>query len=134
MTIETELPAVKVIDPIYWMANDGTRDLIGHMGKINPTWDGQTWRDRFTIPLYAEPREPVAVKVKALEWRGDFAHTDIGMFYMISPYNGGAILEKCRGSSTMKSVWPSEDEAKAAAQADYESRIRSALIPEKKEG
>lgn len=70
-----------------------------------------------------------AVKVRELEWQSDFSHTPFGLFYMISDYNGGAILEKIEGSSTTKSAWPSRQVAKDAAQGDYERRIRSALVP-----
>lgn len=79
----------------------------------------------------AQAGQPVAVK--ALEWNGHFGHTPLGMLYVVSDYNGGAILEKIEGSATTKSAWPSREEAKSAAQADYEQRILSALSPAKRE-
>jgi len=70
------------------------------------------------------------VVVKPLEWDGDFAHTPFGLFYHVNHATGVpglVVLEKNEGSSVLKSAWNTVDEAKAAAQADYEARIRSAL-------
>jgi hypothetical protein len=57
----SEAPPVSIRigpDPVYWMANDGTRDMIEHAGKINPAHVGQAWNDRYSIPLYAAPATP----------------------------------------------------------------------------
>lgn len=83
--------------------------------------------------LAASPQPPVASpvawEVKPLEWIGDFAHTGFGLHYYLAFDGSFVILEKREGSSTTKSAWPNRDEARAAAQADYETRIRSVLIP-----
>ena len=66
--------------------------------------------------------------VRALEWNtGGFAHTDTGIMYRVSRQPVYWRLEKINLSSQDNSAHPSEDEAKAAAQADFESRVRSAL-------
>lgn len=68
--------------------------------------------------------------IKALEWneRG-FAHTDTGIAYRVEKEPGYWRLTKLEGASTLYSGYPTEREAKAAAQADYEARVRSALHP-----
>lgn len=80
--------------------------------------------------LYTAPQAP-AVRVKGLEWneRG-FAHTGTGIVYRVTRQPGYWRLEKIEGASTLNSAHPNEDAAKAAAFADYEQRIRSALEAE----
>lgn len=68
-----------------------------------------------------------APKVKPLVWWDHFAHTDMSLFYYLVPDGDGIVLEKILGSATLKSFHGTEHEAKAAAQADYEQRILSAL-------
>jgi hypothetical protein len=132
-------------EPVYWMANDGTRDLIGHEGKINPTWEGQTWRDRYTIPLFAAPVSAGGekVKVKQLKWRVPSAYgpkdpdpEDIAL--CADGIAGIYGISRKQSVGMERLLWWTEDpftwtgyasvnEAKAAAQRDYETRILSAL-------
>lgn len=70
--------------------------------------------------------EPVAVK--PLEWRGSWgthsADTELGAYEIKPRYDGAADWF----APDQRKHWaPSATEAKAAAQADYEARIRSAL-------
>lgn len=68
--------------------------------------------------------------VKPLEWDGDFAHTDLGLYYYVNHATGQpgwVILERHQGSSTTNQGWPTIEAARAAAQADYTQRINSAL-------
>lgn len=62
-----------------------------------------------------------------LEWRGDFAHTRFGMFYFLVGADGGCILERHEGSSVTKSFHRSHEDAKSAAQIDFERRVQSAI-------
>lgn len=80
----------------------------------------------FLAALAAQTQQ--GVEVKKLEWRDGFAHTAFGLYYYIDPTEDGFILEKHEGASTSKSLYPYGKEAKAAAQSDYETRIRSALV------
>lgn len=65
---------------------------------------------------------------KPLVWAGAFAHTPFGLFYRVGHlFSEGAVLEKIEGASTLKSAWPSLDEAKAEAQRDYNARLLSAV-------
>ena len=71
-------------------------------------------------------------RVKALDWRphgmpGTTARTPFGDYHIGEDlFLGGMWLERRK--------YPSEEAAKAAAQADYESRIRSAIEPSPVEG
>jgi hypothetical protein len=76
----------------------------------------------------SEPAAPAGAEVvKALEWRerGDgteFAVTDFGLLYVASDLGWGT-----RNYPDKNPVTGGISAAKAAAQADYEARIRSAL-------
>lgn len=73
----------------------------------------------------------VAVKVKPLEWRQGYRDENVDIFqaltlgglYQVRTLNGVVWLDNL-GAQV---VYPSVEEAKAAAQADYEARILSAL-------
>jgi hypothetical protein len=74
-----------------------------------------------------------AVKVKALEWNAEppyhVARGNGGGHYSIERVDSRVVYFELRGNS----IWPikkfaSMTEAKAAAQADYERRILSALV------
>lgn len=86
-----------------------------------------------------EPSKPVAeaVKVKPLEWDApdswswNLAKTVLGT-YVVRPClatNFAGQFLMCRPGDEDSVLFPSEDAAKAAAQADYEQRILSALEP-----
>jgi len=77
------------------------------------------------------------VKVKALEW-GSTSYgtpevfTDVGVYRIVSAWNGGWSLTWNNSSildSDGRSNFPTQEAAKAAAQADYEARVRSAIDP-----
>ena len=70
--------------------------------------------------------------IKALDWKqavrgGSYLARGVGILYAIDYDDDFAILAKHEGSSVMKSAHSQVDDAKAAAQADYDARIRSAL-------
>lgn len=80
----------------------------------------------------AEP----SVAVKDLEWNlndsWNVSKTVIGT-YVVRPclatkFAGQWLLRRAQNEDSEKTLYASEEEAKAAAQADYEARIRSALI------
>lgn len=83
-----------------------------------------------------------AIVVKPLEWNKNFesktlswSETIIGIYSVWSPYGaeGEWYWELTRKTYSYPAV-NSEDEAKAAAQADHEARIRSALTNPKGDG
>jgi hypothetical protein len=76
------------------------------------------------------------VKIKPLEWPNDsdwnIATSELGR-YVVRPclatnFSGQWLLRRAGAENSDKTLYPSEDAAKAAAQADYEQRIRSALV------
>lgn len=70
------------------------------------------------------------VGVKPLEWDGDFAHTGFGMFYRIDRQETRTILYRIEVSGRIGILANEPDDVMhAAAQADYERRIRSTLTP-----
>lgn len=83
-----------------------------------------------TIPLYAAPPAP-SVAVKALEWKQNSEDWEIWSApTILGPYDAMKILDKWEVTrNTVGKIGALEtiEEAKAAAQADYEARIRSAL-------
>lgn len=96
-------------------------------------WDCDT---RGLIPLYtAPPAQPVAVSFPPLEWTEERKYTmtlqvgrSLGYWYEVSAkcYSPGWIAT--RGGLAVIYDGDSEDDAKAACQADYEQRIHSALV------
>jgi hypothetical protein len=72
------------------------------------------------------------VVVKALEWRGEYAcfnaSTVVGV-YVITEYKGMKQPFKLECPSILSVHFDTLEAAKAAAQADYQRRIRSALTP-----
>lgn len=81
-------------------------------------------------PAPAVPVEPV-VKVKPLEWRDGYRDHRCTIvqagslpFYQIRKLDGLIWLDV----DNHQTIYPTVEEAKAAAQADYETRIRSALV------
>lgn len=93
-------------------------------------------RDRLSRDIHASPApDAVEPSVKALEWNApdswNIAQTIVGA-YVVRPclatnYNGQFVMRR-PGEETSER-YPTEDAAKAAAQADYDARIRSALAP-----
>lgn len=85
-------------------------------------------------PVFSEPPAP-GVVVKALEWNlndsWNVSKTVVGT-YVVRPclatkFAGQWLLRRAQHEDSDKTLYASEDEAKAIAQADYEARIRSAL-------
>jgi hypothetical protein len=86
--------------------------------------------------LTALQEQPAPVGVKPLEWSIDrkrhFAYAPFGGRYTIVEYAGMSepfMLERHGFCSAVTKFYPSLVEAKAAAQADYDRRIISALQP-----
>ncbi|WP_089177179.1 hypothetical protein [Bosea sp. AS-1] len=118
-----------------------TRDAIDAANVLanKQRWDPVDWVRQ--TPLYAHPA-PAAVEsaqgVKALEWdeyetegevdRWD-AETALGTFYEISTqFDGYHVAHDC---THLAARFDTLDQAKAAAQADYEARIRACLATDK---
>lgn len=136
-----------------WAARDAVSALLSRIEELEAEAETArgfeiTWKNHRDELLEknaaAEAKLAEAVKVKPLEWKGmvPTAETIVGE-YSISRIGGNWSVGLLRhGNSYDVQIASGEAplfeialiEAKAAAQADYESRIRSALIPEKKEG
>lgn len=78
------------------------------------------------------PPPTLNVQVKSLEWRGLEAHSSVGLYRVQrlgdkwEPLHLGAyMLPKIHG---VVAALDTLEEAQAVAQADYESRIRSAVV------
>lgn len=89
------------------------------------------------IELFASTPAPLPVAVKGLEWEhlgGDFHRAKAPLFgnIRIENYGGSEFIVTYSIPGYSDTFTPgkfaSADEAKAAAQADYETRIRSALL------
>lgn len=118
------------------MRNLSTKGFEAAKAVFNKTYVEKDGPLKAALSAYVEavggePAQTSAVRVKGLEWneRG-FAHTGTGIVYRVICRPGFWRLEKIEGSSTLNSAHPNEEHAKAAAQADYERRIRSALEAE----
>ncbi len=117
-------------EPVAWLwLNDGLEQLT--FGNRKPV-DNAT-------PLYAAPA-PQPVAVKALEWKEttDDTGRHASAITRIGSYDAFELRFRVRGELRIKYGWSghwlngdrdaeSFEAAKAAAQADYEARIRSAL-------
>lgn len=81
-------------------------------------------------PPAASPASPSGVRVKPLEWIGlsdsCIAHTPFGVYKVAQA--GETVNMFIARSELPKSFHATLDEAKAAAQSDFETRIRSALV------
>ncbi|WLS01693.1 hypothetical protein [Shinella oryzae] len=93
-----------------------------------------TFKHHLTAAL--SDKQAGEVKIKPLEWPNDsdwnIATSELGR-YVVRPclatnFSGQWLLRRAGAESSDKTLYPSEDAAKAAAQADYEQRIRSALV------
>lgn len=80
-------------------------------------------------PQPAAVQEPVAVK--ALDWRPGYRDFQVkiqqastGPHYQVRELDGVVWLD----ADNVQTIYPSVEDAKAAAQADYERRIKSALV------
>lgn len=103
---------------------------------------GDTWYT-FSGPLASTPTiAPVAVSVKKLIWSSEppysVARPFTGLHYgteVIWPENGKSFdYVMLSGPTVGTKRFASLSDAKAAAQSDYEARIRSAIIPAKPAG
>ncbi|MDB6454720.1 hypothetical protein [Falsirhodobacter sp. 20TX0035] len=77
---------------------------------------------------------PVQGRVKALVWDEGCAETSIGDYFVLPSCLGGFHLATDVRYAVRRSRYPTEEAAKAAAQADYEARILSALEPAPMQG
>lgn len=146
-------PSTSAAEPVAWIAN------CCHCGRIVDTREEKEGGDKFGCEMSdgrwtcspecwdaivepgATPPAPAAVdgqRVKALVWneyetegevdRWD-AETALGTFYEISTqFDGYHVARDC---THLAARFDTLDEAKAAAQADYESRIRACLATDK---
>ena len=86
-------------------------------------------RAALTAALSAEQTQPVAVK--ALEWdQCGRANSEVGTYNIVCIAQGGVfgLWRPIDEGSTFPVEKGSEEHCRAAAQSDYESRIRSALV------
>jgi len=92
----------------------------------------EAWNRR-SLTAALSDKQAGEVKIKPLEWRqairnGTYLAHGIGILYAVDEDHECAVLAKHEGSSVTKSAHPHAEAAKAAAQTDYEQRIRSALV------
>jgi hypothetical protein len=74
-----------------------------------------------------EVEQPVSVEIKPLEWRSEAPYHVARVFggiYAVEAWDGGVTLSGIPGRRDFKDI----EAAKAAAQQDYETRIRSAIV------
>jgi hypothetical protein len=116
-------------EPIAWMLRGGIERLYSVGSKEVITRSERWQRDPGAIPLYLAPPTPT-VKVKPLVWESVSDHVDdadgMGVLYRV--------LSRSDGTGALRTMtawrWAEYDTpeaAKAAAQADYEARILSAI-------
>lgn len=127
--------------PVAWLVDNELAK-----GTVRSAEAAEKYRaDGYTVtPLYSTPAaalpgavQPVAVAVKELEWGQTSygtpeAHSVVGVYRINNAWNGGwtvvigrEVLRDVSGRENFADV----DAAKAAAQAHFETRIRSSLIP-----
>lgn len=100
------------------------------VGTIPGAWPHEDQRYDVTIPLFTYPQhERVGVKVKPLEWHGPDYEDEYwaawdGERYVIHAETGNG-----RWLGGVGGYFATVEEAKTAAQGDYERRILSALSP-----
>lgn len=99
--------------------------MTDHSDLIEP------WTGKMPAPSpAASPASPSGVRVKPLEWIGlsdsCIAHTPFGVYKVAQA--GETVNMFIARSELPKSFHATLDEAKAAAQSDFETRIRSALV------
>ncbi|NEI71068.1 hypothetical protein GR212_15925 [Rhizobium lusitanum] len=107
--------------PVAQMHDSG--DGLG----LRPIWFGRVPPEG--AQLFAAPA-PLPLAVKALEWNrdDDMASVEVSVTYYLERRPGYcALVTMAKGEPIRREPFPSAELAKAAAQADYETRIRSAL-------
>lgn len=131
--------------PAYWAVHSVTGVHIGLWPKVEDAmkvW--QEYPDGKLTPLYASPQPNKGEVVKPLEWKGPDENTAYGeqggfIYTVMSPNRtpGWRVwvhlksLSKFAGSVggiVITAKAENREAAMAAAQADYETRIRSALV------
>ena len=107
---------------------------------MQPAIDGFAENAKIAERIFA-PAESAQVKVKPLEWNeyeteGEIdrwdAQTMMGAYYEIGVDFNGYLVS--HDYAHLNRAYETLDEAKAAAQADYESRIRATLNQEPTDG
>ena len=116
---------IKAADALAEAVNEqlSYRDLCGDKGDLERNM-------RNALVAYRQARESAdGVRVKPLVWEGDFAHTSLGGYYHIEYGNEHALVLKFHAGSSQTGIAVKYDipAIEAAAQADYESRIKAAL-------
>lgn len=118
------------VGPYLWRLNNAA-DLLASRGYPD-TAEGLREASKVFDSLFTHPGPDTGagvVKVKALEWvdlsDASIAHTPFRIYKVARA--GETVNMFIPGSDLPKSFHATLDEAKAAAQADYETRIRSAL-------
>lgn len=129
--VEAFLAAVRTHDAgIYVQDVDNGEFIIDGVINVRAALDAAmaVERDGSAITTALEVEQPVAVEVKKLEWQGDgelYAFADVTQkAYSISFEEG----KYWANWDAKLPAFPTLEAAKAAAQQDYETRIRSAII------
>lgn len=120
------------MNPVAWLCEDlifeGERSVI--MKEDHAKARAARTDEWLVTPLYTLPAQAPAVKVKPLEWvelsDGSFEADSIhGCYLAVARHIGDFVTDLPKGRGWL--VSETMDAAKAAAQADYEARILSAL-------
>lgn len=128
----------KLLYPIIRMVNDGGGLSLDQCSAII---DGMRALSARVAELESQQSPAQGMRVKPLEWSFFDASTwwaeTVGGLYRINERGDGAVI-LAKDADIMRYIddngddwggWPSIDHAKAAAQADYERRILSAIEP-----
>lgn len=132
--------ALSAAEPYGWMVKTKGSAVKGTFFGHEPHFSDGTWdRDDYdVIPVYDRPQQPApSVVVKALEWVEHQVSFPCPLWSAEIPFGVYSIEEASASdspvyevrlhSNKMVAIKDSLSEAKAAAQADYEAGIRSAL-------
>lgn len=109
------------------MCVEGGFDPNERMPNDGPRWKYYAPNARSALTAALAEQTQQGVEVKALEWRAEPPYHVARVFgnvYAVEAWDGGVTLFGIGGRRDFKTV----SEAKTAAQADYETRIRSALV------
>lgn len=107
------------------MCEQGGYDPEERMPNDGPRWRYYCDGARAALSS-ALSEQTLQVRVQALEWRREAPYhvaRVFGSLYAVEAWDGGVTLSGIPGRRDFKTL----DAAKAAAQQDYETRIRSAL-------
>ncbi|WP_425639980.1 hypothetical protein [Agrobacterium radiobacter] len=128
--------ALSAAEPVAWLAARKWEQMTAAEPWLTNVVYSEDQAEFFPcVPLYAAPPAP-SVAVKALEWQRVVGDVEVAGSYKLDrmrPRTGSKLkkywvqIALGFGFKTIATLCETVEEAKAAAQADFETRIRSAL-------